>query len=532
MNHIQSQIGINNNIEYSWSNNIGELLVQYYFQLIRGADYNKITRKLSHLLLYFYNKNIHEGIIKKQFLMCYKLLAHTRDIKNGKGECDLSYLQLFIWNYYYPRLSEYALTSFVYIFGSWKDIKGLCGFIRNHYYREHPLIDYAVILMVQQLKRDEDKIMDMKSVPKGAISLAGRWAPRQKSKYNWLFNKMAYEYYSHFFRPGFKKTKLAKRKAKTFFRKLLSRLNRILQTPQVHMCNGEWSKINFDYMTTGSLNKIQKSFRKEHLNDDRTICEQKFKYYIQKHPKLPSINYEYEMIKKAMCAKTDTDKMIVNEQWKKTAITEDLNVIAMVDVSAYMSNENNIALLSAIGIGIRISENNSIFKERLLLFAEYPVWVSLNECKTFVDKVQYIMNIISSFKGTSCQFYFALRMIFDKICNKNSVCYKNAPQIVILSHMQIERKINSNLNTLFIEVTKMYSHITIPHLIFWNLYSTEGFPAIANQIKTTMVSGHSGTLLKTLFKNTCYGLPPPCNIMEEILLHKRYNVLTMIQQKQ
>jgi len=526
MNNFQSQIGIHNNIEYSWSNNIGELIAQYYFQLIRDANYYNIHRELNYLLHYFYKQKNNSGsIINKQLAMCYKLLIHTRDIKSGKGERDLSYLQLFIWYSYYPRLSEYALTSFVYIFGSWRDIKGICGFIRNYYYTEHPLIDYAVTLMVQQLKRDEDKIMNATHVSKGDISLAGRWAPRQKSKHNWLFNKMAYKYYAHFFRHGYKKTKLAKRKAKTYFRKLLSRLNRILQTPQVYMCNKEWSKINFDYMTSKTLNNIQKVLGKEHLNNDKTICKQYFNDYIQKHPKLPSIHYEYEMVQKAMCAQTDTDKMIVNEQWKKTTSTGFLNVIAMVDVSAYMSNENDIALLSAIGIGIRISENNSIFKDRLLLFAEYPVWVSLDKYKTFVDKVQYIMNTISLFKGTSCQFYFALQMILDKICHQNLTFCKNIPQIVILSHMQVERRVNSNLNTLFLEITKMYkSNVKTPHLIFWNLHSTNGFPAISNQINVTMVSGYSGTLIKTLFNNKYYGLEKSHNILEAILFHKRYDI--------
>ena len=281
--------------------------------------------------------------------------------------------------------------------------------------------------------------MNMKSVPKLGISLAGRWAPRQKSKHNWLFNKMAYEYYAHFFRHGYKRTKTAKRKAKTYFRKLLSRLNRILQTPQIYMCNKEWSKINFDYMTSKTFNKIQNVLCKDHLNSDKIICKQHLNDYIHTHPKLPSIHYEYEMVQKAICAQTDIDKMIVNEQWKKTSSTEFLNVIAMVDVSAHMSNVNDIPLLSAIGIGIRISENNSIFKDRLLLFAEYPVWISLDKYKTFVDKVQYIMNTISAFKGTSCQFYFALQMILDKICHQNLTFCKNIPEIVILSHMQVER---------------------------------------------------------------------------------------------
>ena len=56
VNNFQSQIGIHNNIEYSWSNNIGELIAQYYFQLIRYSDCN-IKRELNYLLHYLYHKS-------------------------------------------------------------------------------------------------------------------------------------------------------------------------------------------------------------------------------------------------------------------------------------------------------------------------------------------------------------------------------------------------------------------------------------------------------------------------------------------
>ena len=45
------------------------------------------------------------------------------------------------------------------------------------------------------------------------------------------------------------------------FRKLLSHLNRILETPQVHMCNREWSKIKFDYISR-DYNETMKIFDK------------------------------------------------------------------------------------------------------------------------------------------------------------------------------------------------------------------------------------------------------------------------------
>ena len=130
---IQSHIGLNRNIEYSWSNNIEELIVQYYFQLIRGANYIKISTQLNYLLLYFQHLSPFQySQIDNNFLMLYKLLLHTRDIYYGKGEYDLSYLQLCVWYKYFPRLAEHALATFVFYLGSWKDIKKLCGFINEN----------------------------------------------------------------------------------------------------------------------------------------------------------------------------------------------------------------------------------------------------------------------------------------------------------------------------------------------------------------------------------------------------------------
>ena len=541
--NFQSQIGFNKNIEYSWSNNIDELVIQYYFQLIRGANNTTIIFQLRSLLRFFSDAGRMFDRGSDQFIMLYKLLGHTRDIINGKGECDLSYLQLSIWYNFFPNLAEYALNRFVSHLGSWKDIKKLCGYIKENCrelssvpWENHPLIDYAISLMVLQLRNDV-KIAKIYNgfPPKGSISLAGRWAPRQKSKYGWLFNKMAYKYYSHFFlsTKSAKKRHSARKKAKTHFRKLLSYLNRLLETPQIYMCNKEWAKIKFDYMTSGTLKKYQFTFQKD-SNEDRIKCNQNFHRYIQKSVMLPTKNYEYEMVKRALCVKTEIDKTIINKQWNNRRFKNNnhKNVIALVDISAYMMDNDNIAIMSAIGIGLRISENNSIFKDCLLLFGECPEWICLEQCDTFVDKVQYIMQKIALVKGTSCQMYHAIKMIFDKIYSSFLPPSKINLQIFILSHMQVERKINSCLNTLFIDINNSFSCFFPPHIYFWNLYPTNGFPVISNQKNVTMISGYNGCLLKYILNRKNSILPDvlytPEMGLQELLSHKRYDIFKTV----
>ena len=45
------------------------------------------------------------------------------------------------------------------------------------------------------------------------------------------------------------------------FRKLLSKLNRSLDTVQIKMCNDDWDKINFSTITSRTLYKNLKTFQ-------------------------------------------------------------------------------------------------------------------------------------------------------------------------------------------------------------------------------------------------------------------------------
>ena len=67
--------------------------------------------------------------ISEEFSFVYRLIGQTRDIVKGKGERDLTYMQIYTWyNHGYTKLAKFALQCCVdcndeHPYGSWKDIK-------------------------------------------------------------------------------------------------------------------------------------------------------------------------------------------------------------------------------------------------------------------------------------------------------------------------------------------------------------------------------------------------------------------------
>ena len=143
-NHTMKSIGENGNVEYTWSNNFKEKFTQFYFQLVRTKDTTDLEKQLTDLLTSFSEKKTHKGYEKfgetykyqKEFIMLYKLIGHTRDVKEGKGEYSLSYMQLWVWYQKHPEHAVNALKSFVEMaddhpYGSWKDIKYFAEYVMS-----------------------------------------------------------------------------------------------------------------------------------------------------------------------------------------------------------------------------------------------------------------------------------------------------------------------------------------------------------------------------------------------------------------
>ena len=82
------QFGENHTLEHKWSDNNEEKLAQLYFQLVRSGNLELIELQYRNLL-----KKKDSTIMP----YLYKLIAQTRDITQGKGEYNLSFMLLGEW---------------------------------------------------------------------------------------------------------------------------------------------------------------------------------------------------------------------------------------------------------------------------------------------------------------------------------------------------------------------------------------------------------------------------------------------------
>ena len=359
----------------------------------------------------------------------------------------------------------------------------------------------------------------------------------------------------------------AKLKCKTEYRKIISTLNKYLDTTQVKQCAREWKDIDFNKVTSVTLTKNKKAFLNVKKNgdvrryeDDRIECAQHFVGFVKDSIKnnleikgkrvgmndftkeaiqlLEERNRQHPDEHENPNENIKTQMDLLNHQWMNHSLqTESLKkMIAMVDVSGSMEGE---PLYAAIAIGIRIAEK-SVIGNRVMTFSAKPTWINLESAVTnnFIDKVQCIKE---AEWGLNTNFYKALDKILDAIIEtKLSPEEVKDMTLVILSDMQMDKadptQNNSNKSSLYDNIREKYEETGIrlygkpfkpPHLLFWNLRSTEGFPSVSNEANTSMVSGFSPSLLNSFYKDGLTSLHSltPWSLFEKTMRSERYNVL-------
>jgi hypothetical protein len=597
-NYTPKKYGENGNAEYDWSPEINEKFTQIYFQCIRMDKDNKmeikkfmntlneflITLKKTKSGTEFSPKYRAQSVPDKYYALqnMYRLIGHTRDITEGKGERTLSYMQIYVWYNHFPELAKYAFKTLVHYinsdlsintskhqYGSWSDVKYFCDFVKEYSgNRNHELIDYAISLMSDQLKRDVE-LME-KNQP---VSLAARWAPKEhQTKYKWQFKKLAHTMFSFTetskgdvsFERALKKTYLFVRT------QVLSPLNKYLDTVQIKMCdtNGCWSKIDWNTVTSKSLALHEKAWRNLNKNgsirysenEDRVVCAENYKNHIERakngdktakvHGKVMST---YEIVKQAMTTKPEDNTSIdrINMQWDesgKKIISNVGNVIAMADTSASMAADGCLPFYNSIGLSLRISEKCApMFQNRILTFSTNPEWFRFEESDTFYDKVQKMKPHINC---ANTDFEKALKMVLDSVVQAELPPKDiSSLVLVVLSDMQINGLNSSHHScwgynygqtyddTMYERIKKMYHHAGMqskyevpfepPHIVFWNLRKTNGFPTSAKTKNVTMISGYSDTLLNAFMDKGIEVLQnfTPVSMIFDILDNDRYNML-------
>lgn len=549
-NFTPSQIGENGTREYTWSNSIREKIIQLSFQLTRTKDITHLYTHTNTLLDDLHNAYKTFTISREEYIeymsLLYRMIAHTRDIIDGKGEYHLSYMLLDVWYKRYPKLAQFALKLFVlppddintdfHPYGSWKDIKYVYKFNK-----ESPLVRYGNNLLLNQLRLDSTS---------DNPSLAAKWVPREKSQFSEVFSTLALDYFNDYIitaKTEATRTK-AVLKAKMEFRKLISSLNKKLDTVQVKQCSNQWSNIHPQKQTSITMYKQKKAFlnldkkgTQRSDRDDRIACANNFKEYAEK-----AVNGEVEikgkriglndftteavnLITNNQLISTEAD--ILNAQWidnsKQTGALG--KMIAMVDVSGSMTGD---PMNAAIALGIRVAEK-SLLGKRVLTFSATPTWINLDGKDTFISMVDCVRR---AQWGMNTNFASALRMILDAI-----IVQKLKPEdvedmvLVIFSDMQMDQA-DRKSTSLMDSIEKQYTDagqrlwgkpFKAPHILFWNLCSTSGFPTLSTQKNASMMSGFSPALLNLFCEEGLESLQSctPWSLFVKSLENERYKVL-------
>ena len=232
-------------------------------------------------------------------------------------------------------------------------------------------------------------------------------------------------------------------------------------------------------------------------------------------------------------------KETINSQWLNNSQQNFAlnNMIPLVDTSGSMESDNCQPLYNAIGLGIRISEKTSpTFRNRILTFTSEPTWVTLDEEKTFCDKVSKVRK---SPWGMTTNIYKAFNLILRAIETSN-LSHEQVENLtlVILSDMQINSAIENGYNStsLYENIKRLFHEKGLnisgrpfnpPNVLFWNLRSTHGFPTQTTENNITMLSGFSPLLLNVLCEKGFEELKKvkPFDMLINLLETERYSVL-------
>ena len=525
-------------LEYNWGDNSEDTILHFFFQLIRDPELIDLEIQLYKILVIIVN-NIQQTKQYHALILLYKLIGHTRDIQQGRGECMLAYMQIMVWYSYDPELAKFAFTQFVQgrTYGSWKDIKKFCQYIYNKTDDvNHPLIEHACDLLVSQLN------YDIKSIKQGrSISLAAKWAPREKKHTRWLYTKIALRIYPEFLKTA--KTGASQEraicKAKICLRKQLSQMNKHLMTIEQIMCNDTWAKIDPSTIPSKALYKyklaLQNKTKNNHIRHDATdrhICAGRFQYNTENNPPQRSSVSIGELVKGALHCYTELDKKITNNLWKVDRLKNKKlnNFIPIIDSSSSMERNNSEPLYNALGLGIRASEiTKGAFNNRLIIFSATPTWIIFDKTHSFVDKV-IKLNKLSQGLNSNIKAVFTM-LIKTFIAMKTSTTEVKKLTLGIFSDMQIDEFSKKNPICLYENIKKLFlqhGFKDIPKILFWNVRKTSGFPVRVKQKNICLASGGCSKILNRL------GAPrtekinhryPHNNIMLKCLNNKRYNVL-------
>eukprot|EP00466_Bigelowiella_natans_P006070 jgi/Bigna1/50346/estExt_Genewise1.C_750027 len=402
--------------------------------------------------------------------LALKVLMNARDCRGGKGERRVVLSCLEWLRSKFPRTYEANLEAFVSV-GTYRD-----------------LLD--VVKDADKPEGDEDRKEEKdegakKKIAKSSISLAVKWAPSERKKYD-KTHKLA-KIMAEMIFPKDKRPQMR-------YRKMVSRLRKHLILVESQMSRKAWNAIDFASVPAKAHSNYKKAFQRN--------CEGYSGYLgaVERGEKeIKSTGLQPHDLIRQYLHGGQTDKT-ADAQWQSLVKRIEMkgslqDAVAVVDVSGSMSG---IPMEVAIALGLLVSRLVSPpYRGRLITFHSDPSWHKVPMDKSLQEQV---LSVRGMKWGMSTNVYKVFKMILD-VALEARLPQEALPKVLfIFSDMQFdEANDQEDYKTVYEHAKQSFaSHgYQIPQIVFWNLRASEcgSIPAQADTPGVAMVSGFSPDLL-------------------------------------
>lgn len=442
-------------------------------------------------------------------LTLVKLIAFTRNCRDGKGERCVSYYML-------KWLKENAKETYK------KNIK----LISTKYGRIDDLLKmtnkwddvfpFELEVFAELLKND----LELEHP-----SLAVKWAPRENKKWNDLVPRLADICF-----PG-------KKNSRELYRKnILRPLSEKVKILETYMANGKWNEIEYEQVPAQAMRiygkKLVKKITGKNKNEENVAGafyrndSERFSEYLRAvkagKAKINTTGIQpHQLVGVAMNNHDD----MVEQQWedlisKLRGISTLEKCMSVVDVSGSMSGQ---PVEVAISLGLVIATlAKGRFNNKMITFSSDPkviniVGNNLHEKVTNMSRADWEMTT-------------DLEKVFDLILNMAvmfDIPKENMIEsLFIFTDMQFNEATGSEDITLFETIKKKYTvkGYQLPKLVFWNLRQSDkkAFPVLKDESGCVYLSGFSTEFLKVFLLGIEF---TPMNVLNVLL--ERYNDIVL-----
>ncbi|CAM0909105.1 unnamed protein product [Alopecurus aequalis] len=388
----------------------------------------------------------------------------------------------------------------------------------DHRYRF--LHDCTADLFADMLAEDMRRLADGKLAQ---ISLAGKWCPSPKSRYDrstLLCEAIARRLFPKGSAPELSEdlpdAHYASRARERLRKAALVPLRRALELPEVYVAARKWGEVVYPRVASVAM----RNYRALFLEHDA----ERFGLYLERVKAGEVKITAGALLPHEILASVGTDgEDVADLQWKP--MVDDLlalgklnNCLAVCDVSGSMEGR---PMDVCVALGLLLSELcDEPWRHRVITFSARPQLHHV-EGDTLWEKTQFIRRM-------DWDMNTDFQAVFDQLLRVavagNVPPERMVKKVFVFSDMEFDQASSRPWETDYEAITRKYSQAgygdAVPQIVFWNLRDSRSVPVMAEQNGVALVSGFSKNMLKLFLDGT--DAMTPRAVMEKAISGPEY----------